>query len=153
MTTNLAESLPVLPGTTLRVEPWPDPVVDAVGHPLRGDYTELFWVGILGPTTTWIVRRFDLALTREPEGTDLDLATLAGSLGLTFEPGLAGPFGRGIHRCVMFGMAHPIGHRLMVRRTAPPLTQRQLARLPAPVRSLHDDFVRRHTTNAGASHR
>jgi hypothetical protein len=35
----------------LRVEPWPDPVIDEVGHDPRSSYVETFWLPVLGPTT------------------------------------------------------------------------------------------------------
>ena len=33
----------------LTVQPWPDPVIDAVGHEVRSPYVERFWLGLLGP--------------------------------------------------------------------------------------------------------
>ena len=36
----------------LRVEPWPDPVIDEVGHDPRSAYVETFWLPVLGPSTT-----------------------------------------------------------------------------------------------------
>jgi hypothetical protein len=138
----LAEHLPVLPNRTLRIEPWLDPVVDRIGYPLSSDYVEQFWLGVLGPTSTWLLRRFDAVLRHHAEGFDVDLATLAGSLGLHFDPGQAGPFGRSIHRCVIFGLAQPVGSRLAVRRHAPPLSLRQVARLPAALRNSHEHWMR-----------
>ena len=44
-------------GSMLAIYPWSDPVTDATGHPVRSDYVEQFWLGILGPTATWLVRR------------------------------------------------------------------------------------------------
>jgi hypothetical protein len=38
--------------TILPVRPWPDPVIDALGHDPRSAYVERFWLGILGPSTT-----------------------------------------------------------------------------------------------------
>jgi hypothetical protein len=35
----------------LRVEPWPDPVIDEVGHDPRSAYVETFWLQVLGPTS------------------------------------------------------------------------------------------------------
>ena len=29
--------------------PWTDALAEAQGHPVRGDYVEHFWLGILGP--------------------------------------------------------------------------------------------------------
>ena len=34
---------------SLFVAPWPDPVIDQVGHDPRSVYVERFWLGILGP--------------------------------------------------------------------------------------------------------
>ena len=39
---------------TLAIRPWPDPVIDAVGHDPRSSYVEHFWLGVLGPSTTWL---------------------------------------------------------------------------------------------------
>ncbi len=40
----------------LPVRPWPDGVIDALGHDPRSLYVERFWLGILGPSTTWLLR-------------------------------------------------------------------------------------------------
>jgi hypothetical protein len=47
-------SVSVLPAdnpsvTILPVRPWPDSVIDALGHDPRSAYVERFWLGILGP--------------------------------------------------------------------------------------------------------
>jgi hypothetical protein len=39
------------PDTTIVVRPWIDPVVDEDGFDPRSRYVELFWLGVLGPTT------------------------------------------------------------------------------------------------------
>ena len=44
----------------LMVVPWLDPVVDSVGYEVRSQYVELFWLNVLGPTATWILRRLVL---------------------------------------------------------------------------------------------
>lgn len=139
---NLAETLPVLPEPHLRIEPWRDAVVDRIGFPLRGPYVEEYWLGILGPTSTWLLRRLDAALASNDDGVTLDLATLAGSLGLNFEPGQSGPFGRAVQRCVIFGLAQPVGARLAVRRSAPPLSARQVSRLPLALQEGHGRSLR-----------
>ena len=36
--------------TALRVTPWPDPVLDVLGHDPRSWYAETFWLPTLGPT-------------------------------------------------------------------------------------------------------
>ena len=42
---------------TIRVERWTDPVVDRRGHDPRSLYVERFWLGAIGPSATWIMRR------------------------------------------------------------------------------------------------
>ena len=49
--------MPSFPIATLTVQPWPDPVIDAVGHEVRSPYVERFWLGLLGPSSTWLLRR------------------------------------------------------------------------------------------------
>ncbi|MDQ6911186.1 MAG: hypothetical protein M3Z84_10475, partial [Actinomycetota bacterium] len=39
------------PAPTLAIRPWPDGVIDALGHDPRSQYVERFWLGILGPST------------------------------------------------------------------------------------------------------
>ena len=34
----------------IRVAPWPDPVLDVIGHDPRSWYAETFWLPTLGPT-------------------------------------------------------------------------------------------------------
>ena len=59
---------------TLAVRPWPDPVIDALGHDPRSAYVEHFWLGILGPSTTWLLRRLAAGFETSPSGFDLQLA-------------------------------------------------------------------------------
>jgi hypothetical protein len=130
-----------LPFDSLIVLPWPDPVVDAVGHDPRSPYVEHFWLGILGPSTTWLLRRMAAAFDTEPDGFELDLQETAGALGLSATNGRHSPFARTLQRSVQFGLAQPHSRGLSVRRKLPPLSHRQLARLPAGVQSLHQRWV------------
>ena len=41
----------------LRIVAWTDPVIDRLGYDPRSIYVETFWLGILGPTCTWLMRR------------------------------------------------------------------------------------------------
>jgi len=131
--------IPDLTGPTLTVTPWPDPVIDALGHDPRSTYVEHFWLGILGPSTTWLVRRLAAGLDHHPDGFALDLPATASSLGLGTKGGRHSPFVRALHRCCQFGAARPFGaHGLAVRRKLPPLTRHQIDRLPDEVRARHD---------------
>ena len=40
------------PTEYLHITPWPDPVIDSLGHEVRSTYVERFWLPILGPATT-----------------------------------------------------------------------------------------------------
>ena len=46
------------------VRPWLDPVVDDHGFDPRSRYVEEFWLGVLGPTATWLIRRLVAGLER-----------------------------------------------------------------------------------------
>ena len=46
-----------LPADTLRIVRWDDPVLDAIGHDPRSSYVERFWLSLLGPCTTFLIRR------------------------------------------------------------------------------------------------
>jgi hypothetical protein len=129
-------------GSTVVVVPWDDPVVDAVGFEVRSAYVELFWLNVLGPTSTWLLRRLVQGLERHPLGYELDLWETARSLGLAYTPGTASPFVRALQRCVLFGVAQPLPGALAVRRRVPPVTTRQLSRMPDGLRAAHQTWMR-----------
>lgn len=127
----------------LHVEAWSDPVVDRVGHDPRSAYVERFWLGVLGPSTTLLLRRLAAEFDRRPEGFDLDLAETSRSLGLGGSKGRHSAFLRAIDRTTTFKLARRAGrHGLQVRRHLPPLTRGQLARLPTTVQEAHEDWNR-----------
>ena len=124
--------------TILPVRPWPDSVIDALGHDPRSAYVERFWLGILGPSTTWLLRYLANRLDASPEGFDLDLAATAQALGLGGKGGRHSPFMRALSRCCQFDVAEarPDG-TLAVRRKLPPLTRRQILRLSPELVAAH----------------
>jgi hypothetical protein len=121
------------------VRPWIDPVVDRVGHDPRSHYVERFWLGVLGPSVTWLLRYLVARLEAEPDGFDLDLDACASAIGLGRLQGPNAAFPRTIARCCQFGASRILGGgtTLEVRRKLPPLTQRQVSRLPEPLRAEH----------------
>ena len=124
-------------GPVVTVRPWPDPVLDVHGHDPRGAYVERFWLGVIGPTATWIMRRLADRFDDAPEGYELDLAHTATTMGLSFQRGATSPFGKALHRCVMFGLAQGADGELVVRRRLPQVAQRHLVRLPDDVQADH----------------
>ncbi|MFN0090102.1 MAG: hypothetical protein ACKVWR_07535 [Acidimicrobiales bacterium] len=121
-----------------RVSPWADPVVDEVGHDPRSTYVETFWLGVLGPSAVWLLRRFAALLEQSPEGAELDAVETARALGLGGSLGPNGAFCRTVVRLRQFGMAREVGGgELAVRRRLPPLAERQLSRLPEVLQHQH----------------
>ena len=116
---------------TLVVLPWADPVVDPIGHDPRSRYVELFWLGILGPTATLLLRRLADGLDAYPDGFELDVPDLARGLGIKLHGQRRAAFVNALHRTVLFGMAQEHSRGLMVRRRIPPLSHRQVQQLPA----------------------
>ncbi|MDQ1361129.1 MAG: hypothetical protein QOJ44_1506 [Acidimicrobiaceae bacterium] len=122
----------------LRVVPWLDPVADPLGvHPCSR-YVEQYWLGILGPSTTWLLRRVSYGLEAHPEGFVLDLADTAHALGLGDRMGKNSPFRRALHRLAKFELARPHGpDGLAVRTRVPPLPLRHIQRLAPSLKESH----------------
>jgi hypothetical protein len=131
-----------LHATTMIIRPWVDPMLDSCGHDASGKYVELFWLGVLGPSATWLLRRMVAGLDEYPDGYELDLPATAGALGLTFNPGKHSPFSRALQRTLFFGIAHQAPGSLHVRRKVPPVTRRQLERMPEHLQAAHPFWLR-----------
>ena len=96
---------------------------------------------MLGPSTTWLLRRLVNGLEASPAGYDLDLTDTARQLGLGDKGGRHSPFVRALTRCVQFDLAQLVdGRTLAVRRKLPPLNRRQVAHLPASLQEQHRDW-------------
>ena len=119
------------------IHPWTDPVVDRTGFDPRAAYVEHYWLPVIGPTATWIVRRFADRFDVEPEGFRVDLDHLAASMGLSYAKGPSSPLGRSLQRLVMFGLAHTRSDGFAVRRRFPTVAVRHLRRLPADMQAAH----------------
>ena len=89
----------------------------------RSAYAETFWLPVLGPSTTWLLRHFTIQLERSPEGVELDVEDTARSLGLGERLNPNGPFVT-LKRCVDFEMARWRGPQ-------PPVVRTELPPLPA----------------------
>lgn len=129
--------------THATISPWIDPLVDERGHDPRSAYVERYWLSVIGPTATWIMRRFAAEFDGRPEGFTLDLCHVATAMGLSFAKGHNSPFGKALHRCVMFGLAQPTSDGFAVRRHFPTVAQRHIKRLPADLQETHDEWARR----------
>lgn len=128
----------------LWVETWPDDPAalssNQVRHSLRSSYVEEFWLPVLGPSTVLLLRMVDNRLDRSPAGFTLDVDATARELGIGHRQGRNSPMARTIQRCCSFGVARIVnGHQLLVHRTLPALTSRQVNRLPDALRARHND--------------
>ena len=129
---------PLVEGATLGIVPWTDPVADPLGvHPCSR-YVELYWLGVIGPSTTWLLRRLSYGLEVNPGGFELDLCETARSLGLGDRLGKNSPFRKALHRLCTFELARGHGPGgLAVRSVVPPLPLRHLSRLPESLQVSH----------------
>jgi hypothetical protein len=126
---------------TLVILPWADPVIDPIGHDPRSRYVELFWLGILGPTATLLLRRLADGLEAYPDGFELDVPDLARGLGIKLHGQRRAAFLNALERTVLFGMAQHHAHGLMVRRRIPPLSHRQVQQLPRDLAHAHQEWA------------
>jgi len=130
--------------TTVMIRPWIDPLVDETGHDPRSLYVERFWLGVLGPTATWVLRRLTAGLADHEDGYRTDLGSMARAMGLSFSPSRSSPFSKALQRCTMFGLAHQTSDGFAVRRRIPTVAHRHLRRMPDSVRDEHDRWESAH---------
>jgi hypothetical protein len=123
----------------LRVEPWTDEVIDKVGFDPRSPYVERFWLSVIGPSTTWLMRRMAAGFDASPRGFDLSLGETATALGLGDRGGRHSPVLRTVNRMIQFELARVTGpDQLAVRRRLPPLSRRHTVRLSPALREAHE---------------
>ena len=122
---------------SVRVVHLQDPVIEALGFDARSGYAEAYWLGILGPSALWALRRLSDGLARHPDGFVVELRHLAQELGLGEGIGRHAPVVRAVARLVNFRMVEVRGDELAVRRSVPPLAGRHLARLPRHLAERH----------------
>jgi len=106
------------------------------GFDARSEYVETYWLPVLGPSCVLLARRLVSWLEAEPEGFDVSMVALAGSLGLGAGLGRHAPIVRTLARLADFGLAH-VGDTYAVRAVFPPLSSRQIARLPDHLAAAH----------------
>ena len=116
------------------------------GYDAHSSYVEQFWLPVLGPSTTWLIRHLNTRLTREGEGVIIEASATARALGLGEHPGKHAPFLRSIRRAIDYDLVSiaeaddersPTELTLLVRRLVLPLSDRLCDRLP-------DELAREH---------
>ena len=128
--------------TAIRVTPWPDPVLDVIGHDPRSWYAETFWLPTLGPTSLLLLRHLADRFEIDPSGVDLPVADTAAALGLGAREGQNSPLVRSLGRLHQFELACPENDSaIAVRRSLPPVHRRHVRRLPAALQAKHAEWV------------
>ena len=127
--------------TTIAVRPWPDPVIDTLGHDPRSFYVETFWLPTLGPTSLLLLRHLAARFDEQPDGVDLDVAGTAHRLGLGHRDGTSSPLVRSLARLEQFDLACPADEGYAVRRSIPPVNRRHIRRLPDELQAEHDAWA------------
>lgn len=135
--------LAAIAGNRVRIVEWPDPTIERLGYDTRSGYVERYWLPILGPSTTWLVRHLAAGLDLHPEGYGCDLPGVATSLGIGNRHGRHSPFARALERAARFGLLALAGPSdvIRVRRSVPPLTVGQLRGLPDDLQRAHHELV------------
>ena len=128
--------------TAIQVVPWPDPILDVIGHDPRSWYAETFWLPTLGPTSLLLLRHLADRFERDPAGVELPVADTAAALGLGPREGQHSPLMRSLGRLQQFELAcHETPERISVRHALPPVHRRHVRRLPAALQATHAEWL------------
>ena len=119
---------------TLHLECWWDAALARDGHAATGDYVEIYWLPVLGPSTTLLLRWCARRLPPHRTGLALPLAEIARHLGVGRSGARNGPVMRSFERLCHFQLARSIGDRVEVRAHVPELPDRLARRLPQELR-------------------
>jgi hypothetical protein len=126
----------------IHVMPWPDPVLDAIGHDPRSWYVETFWLPTLGPTALLLMRHLADRFEQNPKGVDLPVAETAAALGLGARESRQSPLIRSLVRLQQFELACSDGDTtIAVRTTLPPVHRRHVRRLPTGLQARHAEWI------------
>jgi hypothetical protein len=156
----------------VHVLPWPDPVIDTLGHDPRSLYVEMFLLPTLGPTTLLLARHLAQRFDEAPEGFSLDLMETSLALGLGPREGANSPVARALVRLAQFDLARcqPASEPRtaapaptaagdpddppsewsvwQVRQAFPPVNRRHLKRLPPSLQTSLSSWTAVHLVDA-----
>jgi len=127
---------------TLTIQPWPDPMLDTIGHDPRSVYVERFWLPTLGPTALLLLRHLAHRFDEQPGGVELAVADASQALGLGHREGNSSPLVRSLTRLAQFDLACDDGRgTVAVRRNLPPVSPRHVRRLPLELQVAHAEWA------------
>lgn len=114
---------------------------EGADHDPRGRYVEKYWLGVLGPTATWLLRHLADELEASPAGFVMSFAETARMMGVGGS-GKSSPFVRAVTRLVQFDVAQFREPDLLAVRTRlPSLSRRHVNRLPVAARQRHEYWL------------
>ena len=108
--------------------------------PVQHPYVEMLWLPVIGPSSTWLLRRLSGWALACPEGLTVVLPELSESLGLGWSSGASSSVQRSMRRLIMFGLAC-WSDAFEVATGVPAVSERQLARMSPGLVGAHDRFV------------
>jgi hypothetical protein len=124
---------------TVTFDCWVDPVIDSWGIDPASSYSRSGWLPIIGPSS-WLVWSTVAEQLRHEHPVTWRLEDLAQAHGLGSRIVRSSPIVRTLVRLQQFYLVRATeSGLLLVRMSVPPLTRRQLARLPSFVAQLHRD--------------
>jgi hypothetical protein len=145
------DGVPLLSGDTdtVFIAPWRQPLADTLGHDSRGPYVERFWLPVLGPSATWLIRTIGWGLAAQPDGYLVDLSAVARTMGVSERLGRSSTMHRALTRLCQFDLAtvhdeHPSGTPMLHARSVIPwLSRRLVLTLPSFLREEHETWYQR----------
>ncbi len=136
------------PSGLLTITAWRHAIVTPSCDLATCTYLERFWLGILGPTATWLARYLSRVITDAncrpdpPVALSIDWHELSARLGVSAQPLHDSVLARAFNRLIMFNFATTLGQVgvpcLAVRTTAPRVPDRLLSRLHPVLREEHN---------------
>ncbi len=142
ITSTPSTSTPSAGPVQLTVLPWWEPHLAVAGVDPRDPYVERFWLGILGPSTVLLLRRFARGLEEHPSGIRVGILDTSLALGLGRGTGRNAPITRTINRAIGFGLLRPITvDRMETRTHLPLLSPRNVRQLPPGLRHAHAEWL------------
>lgn len=126
----------------------PDPASQLFPEPIDGRFSRLAWLPQLGPTA-WLIWSAVALDARTNSAAITTLAQLAADHGVGAEVAR-----RAIGRLERFSIATLVSIDIWtVRRTAPPLSDAQLRRLPGRVAGIQADLIRTYANDRAITRR
>ncbi len=108
----------------------------------RSFYLERFWLGILGPSSTWLLRMILMELEQSDNFKLMSAEELCLRMGLSANTSWNSPFSRSLRRLLDFKLAKQFGlGHIAICQYVPPLSCRQIKSLTAESLNIHRQFI------------